>query len=254
MLTHAQIASESLRSFFTRGLGDSTLEQCLEEVASQNEKARIVLSSAEDSGDVVEDLAAMDDDGSSTPPDVRFNEEISIHIAALVDLVPTLQGLLREETQAIGEQHRRTGITTFYVTDSARQYVMQIRDKFPRASPTLVERLGEANWQRYVRIRQQMHQCEGLDEDQDGEDKPPGFRSTFVPTEFHDSGLGSSLTRGPHVTRSVASHTSILSSYSGRDKGRLRAPPTPAEVLQGLPFTCWICGNELTIRNRAEWK
>jgi hypothetical protein len=216
---------------------------------------RFVLGPGDDSGDIIEDFAAFDDEGLNSSADVQFNDEINIYITNLADLVPTIQGLIHEESQVPGAQNGRTGVTTFHVTDSAKQYVMQIRDKYPKASTTLVERLGEANWQRYVRIRRKMHQGEGLDEDPEGEERLPGFQSTFVPTEFHDSGLGSSVTFGPHITRSVASHTSFLSSHSDGGKGRLRVPPTPGEVLDGLLFTCSICGHELTsIRNRTEWK
>lgn len=216
---------------------------------------RFVLSPGDDSGDIVDDFTAFDDEGPNSSADVQFNEEICIYITNLGDLVPTIQGLLQEESQAPGAQHGRNGIMTFHVTDSAKQYVMQIRDKYPNASTTLVERLGEANWQRYVRIRRKMHQGEGLDEDAEGEERPPGFQSAFVPTEFHDSGLGSSVTFGPHITRSVASQTSFLSSHSDCGTGRLRVPPTPGEVLEGVPFTCLICGHELkSITNRTEWK
>ena len=187
---------------------------------------------------------------------MQFNDEIQTYITGLADLVPTLQDLLREETRAAEEQDGLAGVMTFHVTDSAKQYVMQIRDKYPKASTTLVERLGEANWQRYVRMRRKIHQSESLDEEPDGEETFPSFQSTFVPTEFHDSGLGSSVAFATHVTRSVASHTSVMSSHADRGKGRLRVPPPPAKVLEArAAFTCWICGNELSsIKNRTDWK
>lgn len=112
-----------------------------------------VLSPGDDGGEVVEDLAAFDDENPSLSADVLFNRDMGNHIRGLADLIPTLQRLLCEESQSTGEHHNCTGITTFHVTDSARQYVMQIRDKYRNALTTLVERLGEANWQRFLRIR-----------------------------------------------------------------------------------------------------
>ena len=133
---------------------------------------------------------------------------------------------------------------------------MQIRDKYPKACTTLVERLGEANWQRYVRMRRKIRQSESLDEEPDGEETFPSFQSTFVPTEFHDSGLGSSVAFATHVTRSVASHASDMSSHADHGKGRLRVPDPPAKVLEArAAFICWICGNELSfIKNCRDWK
>lgn len=210
-----------------------------------------VLSPGDDGSEIVEDLAAFDDENLSLSVDVLFNHDMGNHIRGLADLVPTLQRLLCEESQSTGEHHNCTSITTFHVTDSARQYVMQIRDKYRDAPTILVERLGEANWQRFVRIRGKKYEVEGLDQDPESEEMRLSFRSAFVPTDFHDSGLGMSH----HASRSVASHTSFLSSQSDARKGRLAVPPTPAEVHDGQPFVCSICEQMLTdIRNRTEWK
>lgn len=245
----------SLRSFFANGWSNELLQKYLNDVEIQIEKVRFVLSPGDDGGDIVEDITTIDDENLNASTDIQFNDEIDTYITGLTDLVPTLEDLLHEETQAPEEQDGRGGIVTFHVTDSAKQYVMQIRDKYPKASTTLVERLGEANWQRYVRIRRKMRQCESFEEEPDGEERFPSFQSAFVPTEFDDSGLGSSVAFAPHVTRSVASHTSFMSSHADREKGRLRVPHTPADVLEGVAFTCWICGNELSsIRNRIDWK
>jgi hypothetical protein len=231
------------------------LRQCLQEVATQIEKVHLVLSQGDEGSEMVEDLAAFDDENLTLSADVLFNRDMGHHIRGLADLVPTLQQLLCEESQPMGEHNHYTSITTFHVTDSARQYVIQIRDKYRKAPIALVERLGEANWQRFVRIRGKKQEVEGQDQDPEGEEMPFGFRSTFVPTDFHDSGIGTSVTFGHSASRSVASHTSFLSSQSDARKGRLAVPPTPAEVRDGHPFICSICNQKLTtIRNRTEWK
>lgn len=254
-LTHPKTGAASLEVFFGRKWSDFLLRQCLQEVTTQIEKVHFVLSPGDDGSEIVEDLAAFDDENLSLSADVLFNCDMGSHIRGLADLVPTLQRLLCEESQSTGERHNCTSITTFHVTDSARQYVMQIRDKYRNAPTTLVERLGEANWQRFVRIRGKKYEVEGLDQDPESEEMRLSFRSAFVPTDFHDSGLGTSVTFGHHASRSVASHTSFLSSQSDARKGRLAVPPTPAEVHDGQPFICPICEQKLAdIRNRTEWK
>lgn len=252
---HPKTGAANLEIFFGKKWSDPHLRQCLQEVATQIEKVHLVLSPGDDGGEIVEDFAAFDDENLMLPADVLFNRDMNNHIRGLADLVPTLQRLLCEESQSTGEHNHCTSITTFHVTDSARQYVMQIRDKYRKAPTALVERLGEANWQRFVRIRGKKHEVEGLDQDPDGEEMRLSFRSAFVPTDFHDSGLGASVTFGQHASRSVASHTSFLSSQSDARKGSLPVPPTPAEVHEGQPFICSICEQTLTaIRNRMEWK
>ena len=138
-----------------------------------------MLSPGDDGGETVEDLTAFDDENLTLPADVLFNHDMNNHIRGLADLVPTLQGLLCEESQSTGEHNHCTSITTFHVTDSARQYVMQIRDKYRKAPTALVERLGEANWQRFVRIRRKKHEVDGLDQDPESEEMRLGFRSTL---------------------------------------------------------------------------
>lgn len=244
-----------LRAFFAKKWSDGRLQKYLNDVAIQIEQVRFVLSPGDDGGDIVEDITVIEDESLNTAADIQSNDEIDTYITGLADLVPTLQDRLHEEARATEGRGGRAGTMAFHVTDSAKQYVMQIRDKYPKAPTSLVERLGEANWQRYVRIRRKMHQGESSDEEADGEERFRSFQSTFVPTEFHDSGLGSSVAFAPHVTRSVASHTSFMSSHADHDKGRLRVPHTPGEVFDGVAFTCWICGNKLSsIRNRIDWK
>jgi hypothetical protein len=138
--------------------------------------------------------------------------------------------------------------STFEVSGPAKAYVSNILDKFPSADIRLIQRLGEANWQRHVIIRNKQDQEE------------PGqsilqrtAKSIFHPAlTFHDSGIGSSL---PVVSAYAPSLSSFVSKLDDADNKYFRVPPTPKEVLEGKPFECFICDRTIsTLKNRADWK
>ena len=47
----------------------------------------------------------------------------------------------------------RPAYVAFRVSDPAQSYVQLVREKYKNAEHRLVERLGEANWQRHIRVR-----------------------------------------------------------------------------------------------------
>ena len=184
--------------------------------------------------------------------DVRFIKDMEYHIACLQDLAPTLEHML-EVTTGPHKLGPATVSPIFHVSDPAKPFVLQIHDKYRQAPKVLVERLGEANWQRFVKIRNQVAGHEKNDE----ESEEQGFAlSTFQPvSKFHDSGLGASMPNQSSYAASAASHTSFLSSHVDADGGTARVPPTPEQVAEGRPFLCFICGQTLTqIKNRIGWK
>ena len=175
--------------------------------------------------------------------------ELQLHIDCLVDLGSTLEkSLLRTETRRV--RSSQLVPVPFHVSDAASVYISLIRDKFKDAEAQLVERLGEANWQRHVNVRSGMAKItRGVEEECIREDPC----STFRPySAFHDSGIGPSV---PAQTQYAASHTSFVSSVSEKNEGRLRVPREPVEVGAGRPFQCYLCGEILSnIRNRHDWK
>lgn len=183
---------------------------------------------------------------------IRFCDDMTSHIACLQDLAPTIEQMLDEAdgSQRLGDDTVRPA---FHVSDPARPFVLQIHDRYRGAPISLVERLGEANWQRWVRIRKQM---DGDDESQEENEEQEIALSTFLPvSKFHDSGLGTSIPALSDRAVSVASHTSFLSSRADAEDGKARVPLTPDQVVEGRPFECFICGQTLTnIKNRIHWK
>lgn len=131
--------------------------------------------------------------------------------------------------------------------EAAKPWIMQVQDKFPNAlDQSLLNRLGEANCERAIRIR---------DKAEPVVEEPVRFKPV---SEFHDSGLGTSIpteTNYATSTYSAASHTSFVSSLAGEERGKHRVPKTPVEIGLGKPFECDICGKTVAhIKNRVQWK
>lgn len=144
----------------------------------------------------------------------------------------------------------------FRVSNCAYSYMLNVRDRFKEADIALVERLGEANWQRHVAIRLRMNMESTSHEISSNKPLLETQKSTFVPTRlFPDSELESSLGTISGYASSTVSRSSFLTVATKSSKDRLRVPPTPHEVEKGIPFTCHICKHVLNnIKNRIDWK
>jgi hypothetical protein len=215
--------------------------------------------------DLLSDPESSEDEASDAESEIRsFRSDDDLLSAldsfttSLMDIRPVLEESLRDLSRP---PTRKAGIPlpNFQVTESARPYVLQVHDKFREADSALVERLGEANWQRYMRIKAVMAANVSSDNPLDttfGHIAREVPKSTFRPVSlFHDSGLGTSLPNRSQYAASNASHTSFLSTDTDATKGRARVTSTPMEVSEGKPFVCFICTHTLSgIRNRVDWK
>jgi hypothetical protein len=194
-------------------------------------------------------------DADSTKTTLRTAiQSLSKYVDMLMDLCPTLEQGYRDKHQ--GRPKHCNPIPSFQVTQEALPYVHVVRDKFPRADSSLVERLGEANWQRHERLRA----IEGS-----GNQDITGWiparashpaKSQFRPISlFKDSALGSSIAPDPERAQSLASHSSFLSSNQDSQKGHFRVPKLPTEAAYGKPFLCPFCQQTVrSIKNRVDWK
>ncbi|KAI9800180.1 MAG: hypothetical protein M1833_003507 [Piccolia ochrophora] len=215
------------------------------------------------------------DDGNSVPVERDYaaadaSKTIELNIRCLMQLNPTLEKISALSPSA--EDHDSSSSpVSFQVSEPARPYVMKIYEKFPDADVKLVERLGEANWQRHSRVRQLMQTTEPANNatsDGGGTTSTPAHtkdtrfcdqpqaESAVIPTSiFHDSGLGGSLPIQSSYAKSVASHTSVLPNALEFDgKAGLRVPTTPTEEALGNPFECFICRRRLVnIKNKVDW-
>ncbi|PMD42143.1 hypothetical protein L207DRAFT_306462 [Hyaloscypha variabilis F] len=179
-----------------------------------------------------------------------FIYSLKIHTTCLMDLLPSMEDTLSLARQ-VKDGDQPSLPFEFHVSGPARTYILNIYDRFPKADSQLVERLGEANWQRHTALR-------GLSIQEDSSNLPveEPVKSVFVPVSlFQDSGIGSSLPAQPSYAPTSASHTSFVSSQADGDGGGLLVPPTPKAVFKGIPFSCETCGQMLSqIKNRIDWK
>lgn len=175
-----------------------------------------------------------------------ITEDIDFTVRCLTELGPSLAQNLQHAENARDQHLCLTGVP-FSVSGPAKIYVSLVREKFKKAPYRLVERLGEANWQRHMDIREKRESTEKFTS------KTGIACSVFRPySDFHDSGIGTSV---PAQTDYAPSHTSFQSSNIEGDQMSLRVPREPAEVSAGKNFECFLCRRIISnVRNRVDWK
>lgn len=203
-----------------------------------------------DDDDTDNDSSSDSDDPHDTLEDLQFSTR------RLIELGPALHQNIYYVKKARLKFSRSPGVP-FSVLEPAWIYVSHVREKFNRAQTRLVERLGQANWQRHRDVRQRMEAIANPnkthDDEQEHEQGDGITCSVFYPSvAFHDSGIGTSV---PAQTFYAQSHTSFQSNDTEREQGSLRVPATPTEVSERKAFQCFLCGQMLSkIKSRIDWK
>jgi hypothetical protein len=227
------------------------IEDLVKELVVVLEKERILREMEPDS-------EGVSDSGNMDLEDHEGYDRLSMSISSLatyttclMDLLPSMEDALNFASQANYEDEASSRLD-FHVSGPSRTYILNIYDRFSKANPRLVERLGEANWQRHIALRNRpTKQAESV-----AAAIEEASKSVFIPVSlFQDSGLGSSLPVQTSYAPTSASHTSFVSNQADEDSGVLGVPPTPKAVSKAIPFSCEICGQTLTrIKNRIDWK
>ena len=187
------------------------------------------------------DAECLDRDGYSDDDIDDFCEDVAFTIKCLMELGPSLEQNLASARRSDFSIFKSASVL-HCPSEPAGFYVSLVREKFRHASEGLVKRLGEANWQRHLKVRNMM---------EDAKNNPAKVQDTARST-FHDSGIGTSV---PVRTQYAPSHTSFRTSNTEGGPNSLRVPPTPLEAAQGKPFQCYLCGDILsTIRTRTQWE
>ena len=126
----------------------------------------------------------------------------------------------------------------------------RIKFRFPNADPSLVERLARANWERFLKGKDDRERNQRAEE---VAKKPVMERAGTVAhlteplSKFHDSGLGTSINTG-------SAYAETVMTYRREGGTSVRIPPLPEEAKQGKPFECIACGGKVVIKNSREWK
>lgn len=127
-------------------------------------------------------------------------------------------------------------------------YTDRIRTRFPRVKQSLADRLGRANWERFLRGSADREKNQnGSPELTGNEGAATVAHRTEAVSKFHDSGLGTSINTG-------SAYPETVMSYRREGGESIRIPPLPKEAKQGKDFECVACGQRLIIRNSAAWK
>ena len=180
-------------------------------------------------------------------------EDISFATTCLMELGPSLEQNLQHAETAQNQSSHLTSVP-FTMSDPAMIYVSLVREKFKQAHYKLVERLGEANWQRHRDVRDKIEYNKLPPEERTkvGEETSI-LHCRFRPyRDFHDSSIGASALAQTDYT---PSHASFLSSNTEGEHASLRVPKQPSEVGVGKPFQCSLCKCViLNVRNRLDWK
>lgn len=145
---------------------------------------------------------------------------------------------------------RREELVGFTVSGPAGIYVRNISDKYPDAETELIERLGQANWERHVKIRKL------LDYPAEQENPfPVPEPSLFKLSSFRDSGLGTTIEEHELSAYEPSLATSFASRANDADIHHFRVPPMPVRLPESTGFTCPYCALYLTtVKNRRDWK
>ncbi|KAJ5564040.1 hypothetical protein N7513_000282 [Penicillium frequentans] len=218
----------------------SSIRNLVEELRSLLDNAAIFLSDEEKSNSS-SDEDTSDDSSSSTDRELHRYGRLHSYVVCLMDLVPAI------ERHALCLQQRVAHLpysndSVFHMSERALPFATRISDRFTTAPTALVEKLAKANWERFLRIREQV-------EEEDGGDTTTQFKPYSI---FHDSGIGTSNPKGSQYAATAASHKSFLSISEEQSQYRPRVPNLVHDY--GLPFKCDYCHKVIAMRKRIDWK
>ena len=235
-----------------------SLQKNIQELEYLIEQTKVITSTRNrettgNSSDWEEELDTDGEDSSEDEDSADIIEELRLQTQWLTQLRPALEQNLASAQKAHNQASLPAPVS-FSVSEPAKYYVSLVREKYKQAQDQLVERLGEANWQRHISVRKSME----APANKAGE-TTASIRNTAVAesmfrpySAFHDSGIGTSI---PAQTEYAPSHTSFQSSNTEGQRELIRVPATPAEVFDGKPFQCFLCKRMLSdIKNRVGWK
>ncbi|KAI1292754.1 hypothetical protein F5Y03DRAFT_375300 [Xylaria venustula] len=133
-----------------------------------------------------------------------------------------------------------------------------VEAKFPKASQTLIERLGKALSQRrqYFRYRESHHEklARGLFDSGRSDGGAESTVASSIPLAMRDPDA-SPLLQGEldDDDRSDTAFSQTSFATTAPDSGRLRIPPLPSRSYDG-PFECPFCFILISLSNTYQWK
>ncbi|KAI3553328.1 hypothetical protein CABS03_12695 [Colletotrichum abscissum] len=228
----------SIGSTLTESLLGKT--QLSESFTNKVENLRQLIQEAED------DLSKSESSTGSSEYDDDDIAQITADLEADTRSLMDLDSLFSEPIFDI-EHARQPLDSSWHKWKPHEPYRQLIGKQFPKANEELVTSLGKANYERFLRGKEQRDKnfwawCED----------PKGPRlmhpseiKGLEPTssKFTDSGLGSSI---------PSSYAETIMSYHGGEGTSVRLPPLPRSSRGG--FLCMACGRATAVENKSAWK
>jgi hypothetical protein len=203
------------------------------------EETEATVSRVDSDNDDCLDQAAYSEDASIDD----ILEDLSTYLQCLVDLGPSIE----LSAQDPGLEEHTSNMHKYETRSPFRYYSDLILAKFPRADENIINHLGMLNWERSRRVRDLIEaNAEEVDILEVNEATP----SIVSRSQFHDSGLGSSLPSHSVYARTMAS--SFKESIS--DTSQSRIPPVSEEAKRGAAFLCIGCGRMIQARSTRDYK
>jgi len=165
-------------------------------------------------------------------------EDLKVDVQCLMDLGP----LFKNPPLDLSLTKEKAAETIEWAPEKA--YCEKVQQRFPQARSSLVLRLGEANWTRYLRLQNQRN---ARDEPAESTAQIIDSR-TIADSKFHDSGIGTSLPTTTSYAETVMTYT------AGTDGQKIRIPPLPEDAKRGESFECIACARSIRVASTKSWK
>ncbi|PON21401.1 hypothetical protein TGAM01_v209702 [Trichoderma gamsii] len=221
-------------------ISTAELQQLCSGVESSIEKANSIIyeESCKQGDDSSSDAGSTfsDDDLYEVAEDLRIDTYV---LSSLDPLIKYPVFDFQKEDAATDDIHSAWSPQKFYID--------KIIKDFPLINRSLASRLGNTNFERYLRCQANRDAIENEGGALLTEREAPEPASTIITgSKFHDSGVGTSI--GPTII-----HPETIRSQS-RKVQSVRVPPLPKGAKDGMPFSCIACNSNVVITNNSDWK
>ena len=228
----------------------------LEDLLQRLQDAREVVFEDDELGDNEDFASDASDDHKTTEI-----QELQESVATIINCLFQMSMLVRKPAKhdmMMGS--RRAEVQMFEPFD-----YNHVRDKYPTAESSIVERLGLAVTRRrkYLKYRERhaLKLKQGINKivpdyreiqsTQDGETKPEGTVSLFLSDTMVSDAKMANVRFDDATSESGASQTSYAETLLG--KGHITVPRPPKGAQDGLPFECPYCHFIITTKLAGSW-
>ncbi|KAK3323035.1 hypothetical protein B0H66DRAFT_555696 [Apodospora peruviana] len=232
-------------------ISSDALDTLAVKLAAASAEASYIIHDADDGSSSDASSDVFSDPGLDSVSEIA--EDLKTDAQCLMELDP----LFKAPILSNHSQQKQAAILEW---GPEKAYCDKVQQRFPEAEASLVTRLGEANWERYLRCQKMRDQREiELESEADAAPEIPGsgrqavalapdYGTIAASSKFHDSGLGTSLPAS-------SSYAETVMTYSGAEGQKIHVPRLSEEAKQGKPFPCVACGGRLVrITNNSAWK